>query len=96
MVSTVYKELIHLSDLKDTLDLQLPAFCEILTIAKQYDEQSVSMWYRCAPDAGKVPTRIHVVGTGYPCPVKHEAPYISTVIFGDGSLVLHFFHGGHV
>lgn len=91
---TVYKETIHLSDLNDKIEIQLPAFCEILTIAKQFDEQSVSIWFRCSLERHKVPRTIYVVGTGHPCLPKHEAPYISTVIFGGGSLVLHFFDGG--
>lgn len=92
---TVHKETLQLADLHDRTELLLPAFSEILTIAKQFDDQSVSIWYRCALDAGKVPYVIYAVGTGHPCLPKHEAPYISTVILGGGSLVLHFFDGGH-
>lgn len=96
MATTIHKQTVLLSELNDVTYLKLPAFCEILTVAKQSDEHSVSIWYRCSPDAGKVSHAIHVCGTGHPCPPKHEAPYISTVVFGGGSLVLHFFDGGSV
>lgn len=92
MTTVVYKETIHLPETGDEITLNIPAFAEILTVAKQFDNDTVlSVWYRCCPDTVKVDHKLWMCGTGHPAPNKSQARYISTVILFGGSLVLHFF-----
>ena len=97
MSITVYKKAFRLADVTDddTVKLDIPAFAEFLTVAKQLGaEDELSVWFRCNPEAPLEPRYLYVVSTGMPAPVKHRAPYLSTVILHNGALVLHFFTDG--
>lgn len=66
--------------------VELPQGAEILCAREQHEQ--VCIWYRCDPDAQKVPRTLVIGGTGYEIP---DAVYLGTAMLQRGALVLHVF-----
>lgn len=94
MATTVHKIQLEFAGNNNPLSIQLPIGAEMLTVAIQ--NNLTYLWYRCAPDDPLTERHIYCVGTGHLAPNKINGKYLSTILYLDGALVMHFFDDGRL
>ena len=85
-MNTIYK---YACPIDDAVDIKLPAFAKVLTVAAQGPETFI--WCAVDTDAPKQTRRFHWRETGHD--ITSLSNYVGTVQLNEGRLVFHLFEG---
>jgi hypothetical protein len=86
-MTTIWKAVLQWEDMQE---ISVPAGAEMLCAREQNEE--IAVWFKCDPEAKKVPRKIAMCGTGHPAP---DGRYLGTAALRGGKLMFHVFEVVH-